>query len=484
MKKWLAGLACVGMFTAAAIGQEPAVWLNEICYDPVGTDLGGTEWLEVAGPSGIDLSSYIVVLYNGVGGVPYNTTALSGAIDDEGCGFGAVELVYATGNSLQNGAPDGIALANVSGGSTTLVQFLSYEGAFTGVGGPADGVLSVNIGIQSGTTTNTLQLGGMATNYSGYAWETNTASKGSLNVNQSITGCTPVVPTNVYFFATGALVNEDQGTFDVTLYKTLPEGEVSGEIVLQGTATEGAGADYTVNTTNFTMSGATTTATVTVTINDDADQEMDETVVLALANIVGAGTTLPNVFTLTINPSDIPTHAITITPPTNGTVTTTPVDVAEEGAQVTITATPDTGYAVDTVTVLDASLNPVGGVGRRSELHLHDADLGCDGDRDVPDDRHQREPHHFAVLRRCQLRQVDRDLQSRRRGHRFGWRRLPAGAVQQRCPRSMENQWYAHVDGAAERNHFGRRNIFGQASVGLVAKLCCCQPDRQLGVQR
>jgi len=102
---------------------EPTIWLNEINYDPEGTDEADTEWLEVAGPAGVDLSAFVVVLYNGNGGAPYNTTALSGTIDDEGCGYGAVDLVYGVANSLQNGAPDGVALAQVSGGITSLVQF-------------------------------------------------------------------------------------------------------------------------------------------------------------------------------------------------------------------------------------------------------------------------------------------------------------------------------------------------------------------------
>ena len=120
MKKWVIGLACVAMGVATAMWQDPAVWFNEINYDPAGTDDAGTEWLEVAGPAGVDLSSYVVVLYNGANGGSYGTTTLSGTIDDEGCGYGAVELTYGAANSLQNGAPDGMALASVSAGVTTL----------------------------------------------------------------------------------------------------------------------------------------------------------------------------------------------------------------------------------------------------------------------------------------------------------------------------------------------------------------------------
>ena len=356
MKKWLVGLMSVGMLAAAAWGQT--VWFNEINYDPAGTDTAGTEWLEVAGLAGVDLSSYVVVLYNGANSNVYGTTTLSGVIDNEGCGYGAVELVYATDNSLQNGAPDGLALAQVSGGVTTLVQFISYEGAFTGVGGPANGVLSANIGSQVNTNL-TLQLTGTATNYAGFAWATNAASMGTLNANQAITGCTPTPQTNVSFFASGATVNEDQGTYQVTVYKSVAAGDVSGQIALSGSATEGAGADYTIDTTNFTMNGATTSATFTVTINDDADSEAAENIVMTLANVVGAGTASPSVFTLGINASDVALYSIAIAPPTNGTVTTTPATEAAAGATVTIHATPAGGYVVGSITVTDADAGNV-----------------------------------------------------------------------------------------------------------------------------
>lgn len=54
-----------------------------------------------------------------------------------------------------------------------------------------------------------------------------------------------------------------------------------------------------------------------------------------------------------------PQYAITITTPTNGTVTTDPMTEAEAGATVTVNATPDGGYAVDTITVTAADTSNV-----------------------------------------------------------------------------------------------------------------------------
>lgn len=55
-----------------------------------------------------------------------------------------------------------------------------------------------------------------------------------------------------------------------------------------------------------------------------------------------------------------PSHTITIDDGiTHGTVSTSPSDSAEEGAEVTITATPDDGYALTSLSVTDGSSNPV-----------------------------------------------------------------------------------------------------------------------------
>ena len=79
--------------------------------------------------------------------------------------------------------------------------------------------------------------------------------------------------TNVKFSVASETVSEAVGTYDVTITKSLPEGNVSGELEISGTATLGGGDDFTISTTNFTMNGATTSATFTITVNDDATIE-------------------------------------------------------------------------------------------------------------------------------------------------------------------------------------------------------------------
>jgi DNA/RNA endonuclease G (NUC1) len=122
------------------------VRISEIHYDNNGTDTG--EAIEISAPAGTDLTGWSVVLYNGSGGASYDTDALSGVVPATCDTRGVVVLNYPA-NGIQNGAPDGIALVNASG---AVVEFLSYEGVFAAVGGPADQQTSVDIGaLQSGT---------------------------------------------------------------------------------------------------------------------------------------------------------------------------------------------------------------------------------------------------------------------------------------------------------------------------------------------
>jgi DNA/RNA endonuclease G (NUC1) len=58
-------------------------------------------------------------------------------------GRGVVVVRYPQ-DGIQNGSPDGFALVDAGG---QVVEFLSYEGAFAGVGGPAGGLVAVDIGV-------------------------------------------------------------------------------------------------------------------------------------------------------------------------------------------------------------------------------------------------------------------------------------------------------------------------------------------------
>jgi DNA/RNA endonuclease G (NUC1) len=117
------------------------VRFSELHYDNTGTD--ADEKIEIEGPAGGDLTGWSVVLYNGDNGQSYNTVTLNTTIPATCTTRGVVVVSYPS-NGIQNGAPDGFALVNSSG---QVVQFLSYEGTMTASNGPAQGLLSTDIGV-------------------------------------------------------------------------------------------------------------------------------------------------------------------------------------------------------------------------------------------------------------------------------------------------------------------------------------------------
>ncbi len=129
------------------------------------------------------------MLYNGSNGAVYDTINLSGVIPDQQNGYGTLSFPRA---GIQNGSPDGIALVD-SGNS--VIQFLSYEGTFTAVGGPADGMLSVDIGVSengSGAVGDSLQLTGTGTAYEDFTWAADMPNTfGAVNTGQTF-GSGPV----------------------------------------------------------------------------------------------------------------------------------------------------------------------------------------------------------------------------------------------------------------------------------------------------
>ena len=156
-------------------------WINELHYDNASTDVG--EFVEVAGPAGTDLTGWTIELYNGSNSAIYDTIALSGVLPDQQAGFGTLAFFFA---GIQNGGPDGLALVD-DGGS--LVEFLSYEGSFTGAGGPADGVTSEDIGVEETTATpigESLQLTGAGSTAADFTWTGPTGeTPGTPNVGQT-----------------------------------------------------------------------------------------------------------------------------------------------------------------------------------------------------------------------------------------------------------------------------------------------------------
>jgi hypothetical protein len=171
-------------FTVPPLPVEP--WINEFHYDNISTDV--SEGIEIAGPAGVDLSDYAIILYTGGTTNSYDNVILSGTIDDEGSAFGALWFGWPQ-DGLQNGAPDGIALYKVSTG--TLIQFISYEGSFTAGNDIGIGAISTDVGFAESNVTTpvgfSIQLTGSGNRYTDFNWNAPAAkSEGSLNIGQII----------------------------------------------------------------------------------------------------------------------------------------------------------------------------------------------------------------------------------------------------------------------------------------------------------
>ncbi|HEX2883949.1 MAG TPA: hypothetical protein VHQ42_05190, partial [Candidatus Limnocylindria bacterium] len=230
--------------------------------------------------AGTDLAGWSLVLYNGAGGAVYDTEPLSGTIPDQQNGFGTASFSIA---GIQNGSPDGIALVN----GTDVVQFLSYEGTFTAVGGPANGMLSTDIGVfQSGSEPvgSSLQLTGNGTSYADFTWTTTTSNTfGAINTGQSF-GTVLNQPVSINCPTT---IRTLQGVADATtVTATDPDGTVTtlaitaiapsdpATITLES-VTPAAAAGGTASA-ELTVGAGTPVGSYTVTVmagNDDAEPQ-------------------------------------------------------------------------------------------------------------------------------------------------------------------------------------------------------------------
>ncbi|MCL7454956.1 MAG: endonuclease [Anaerolineae bacterium] len=247
--------------SAPVVFAQTAVFVNEIHYDNVGTDTG--EAIEIAGPAGTDLTGWSIVLYNGNGGAVYDTDYLSVVIPDQQAGYGTVVINYPV-NGIQNGSPDGLALVDASNG---VIQFLSYEGVFTAVGGPADGMTSTDIGVAEGSGTavgDSLQLTGSGFVYEDFTWiapQPNTF--GAVNTGQSFGG---VVNAPVMVDC-GSWLNTYEGN---PASRAVSASDADGTVVAMSIDVSPVPASGTITLQNFVAAAAPgETATGDVVVDAD-----------------------------------------------------------------------------------------------------------------------------------------------------------------------------------------------------------------------
>lgn len=274
------GLLVPGLILPGSALAGTNVFINEIHYDNTGTDTG--EAVEIAGPAGMDLTGWSLVRYNGANGLVYTTPTadpagsdvLSGTIPDLGSGFGVMVVNYLS-NGLQNG-PDGIALVDPS---SVVIQFLSYEGSFTAVDGPAAGMSSTDIGVSEGSGTpvgNSLQLGGTGSTYEDFVWQASMPNTfGAVNVGQTF-GEVSNAPVIV---VCGSWLNTFEGN---VASRAVSASDADGTVVSMSISVSPVPASGTISLQNFVAAGAVGgTATGDVVVDADVPAGVYEVTVTA-----------------------------------------------------------------------------------------------------------------------------------------------------------------------------------------------------------
>ena len=160
------------------------VFINEIHYANAGTD--ANEQIEIAAPSGTDMSEARVRLYNQDGNTYGTIMSLGAAVGT----CGDYDLYVVAQTNIQNGPGDGLVLYNDA--TNVLVQYLSYGAVATGNAAIANSVTSTDIGVEESDSTTpadySLQLSGSGGVYDDFTWQSPGASTfGACNTGQTLT---------------------------------------------------------------------------------------------------------------------------------------------------------------------------------------------------------------------------------------------------------------------------------------------------------
>jgi hypothetical protein len=292
-------------------------WINEIHYDNGGSDENEMIEVVIENQGTYVLADFSVSLYNGNNGDVYDSKALD--LFTVGTTVGNYTFYYFIfpENGIQNGAPDGVSLDYQ--GSVVEGQFLSYEGVMTATGGAANGMTSVDIGVEEGSATlatESLQLSGTGIQYSEFIWvDPATATAGELNNNQELGTYVPDPEPSNYptdFVAVANTLSIDVTWTDAT-GDQLPDGYlifasdeddfvppidgtpiVDDPILFDGTAC--LNIDFSVETCSFTNLLASTTYYFQIypytNYGEFIDYKTDGTV--SSANATTAGITIIN----------------------------------------------------------------------------------------------------------------------------------------------------------------------------------------------
>lgn len=370
MKKRLFGMACVGMWAAAAAGQS--VVINEFRNDaPDAIEL-------VVVTDGLNMQGMILKDYSssgandGGGAFTFSSNSLWASVP---AGTIIVLQKTNTATDVTVGGADynlAVGLQNTTyftAGSNTFdvstEEIVQIKASGSGQGGSTGAIHSfatAGAGAQyTSAPTPKLKAGTGNTAFSNSVVANNaTAALTDFNGTDA-TGGNTTGTIGTYNNANNQTYIESlRGpavfgvTFDQTSGFTIEQGtsDVITAAAANGVAPYGYSWTSTLGESYRTADNAQLTILATAPIGDYSAQVIatdSDTPAKSVTNSLNFSVVAPAV-----------KYAIAITPATNGTVTTTPATEAEAGQTVAINATPAGGYVVDAYSVVGADSTPIG----------------------------------------------------------------------------------------------------------------------------
>jgi hypothetical protein len=185
------------------LGMGQDFFFNEVDYN---IPSGESQFFEVAGPSGTDLTGWQVIIYDETPAETSTYNFPSGTTIPANGGAGCNGIVVVDVAVLNTTAGSGMALVN---NTLQVEQYITFETPVTvpGTSGlPIAGLTSQVIPLDSNAPNSSLQLVGTGLEYPAFTWLQQLETPGALNTGQTFLPCPgPLLPVELVDFSGKAI---------------------------------------------------------------------------------------------------------------------------------------------------------------------------------------------------------------------------------------------------------------------------------------